>query len=92
MENENLNRCSYRVRDQGRWPTYHRCTRKGIHSEDGKWYCGTHAPSLVEKRREAKDRNPELIKRRIDDLEREIRWRQTDIDALKKKLEQIETQ
>ena len=44
-------RCQANVRDLGRWPSYHRCERKGVVEREGKLYCKQHDPVTVENAR-----------------------------------------
>ena len=41
-------RCQENVRDLGRWPSYHRCERRGVVERGGKLYCKQHDPVTVE--------------------------------------------
>ena len=41
-------RCQETVRDLGRWPSYHRCERKGVVEREGKLYCKQHDPVTAE--------------------------------------------
>ena len=43
-------RCCADVRDQGTWPSYHKCGNKGKVQVDGKWYCGIHDPAKIAER------------------------------------------
>lgn len=45
-------RCAEDVRDAGRWPSYHQCTRKNGHGPHGAW-CRQHDPVAVTAKRDA---------------------------------------
>ena len=47
-------RCQASVRDLGRWPSYHRCERKGVVEREGAWYCKQHDPIAIETKRAAR--------------------------------------
>ena len=46
-------RCEERVRDSGRWPSYHSCERRWKLEEEGKRWCKQHAPSTLKAKGEA---------------------------------------
>ena len=70
------------------WPKLF-CHNKAKYFEDGKWYCGTHAPSKIAER-EAKRESSEYIKSQLEKAERKLLWAQMDVDKLKQKLEEVE--
>lgn len=43
-------RCIGTVMDRDGWSS-HQCTNRGKHHEEGRWWCGIHAPSKVKARR-----------------------------------------
>ena len=48
-------KCSERVHDKGRWPSFHQCPRPGSVERDGKFYCKQHDPVAVRSKRDARD-------------------------------------
>lgn len=59
-------RCASRTwRNSGNWGAWHDCRRVGTVEEDGRYWCGHHAPSRVKARDEAKD----IARRRAESID-----------------------
>lgn len=61
--------CCVDVRDSGRWPSFHRCSRKSLVVREGKPYCRQHDPEKMAKKKAARD-----AKYEADMLERAYGW------------------
>lgn len=48
-------KCSERVRSEGRWLSFHQCPRPGSVERDGKFFCKQHDPVAVRSKRAARD-------------------------------------
>jgi hypothetical protein len=45
-----MSKCSESVRGGGMWPSFHQCSREGKVVREGKAYCKTHDPVLLQER------------------------------------------
>lgn len=89
MSPDEKHRCEDQVREAGRWSHHHPCGKPAKYHEDGKDWCGVHAPSRIRARLEKRQNNPDNIRDKIYDLKREIGWRQSNLDKLLKQLKDM---
>ncbi len=47
-------KCCKQVRDEGRWPSFHRCRHDMVVERDGKPYCKQHDPVAVKARNDVR--------------------------------------
>lgn len=79
--------CEGRI--QGTWHSYS-CSKKAKYFEDGKWYCGTHAPSRIKLRAEKKAAKQlaekEALERDPANIARELRRAKEQLVDAKEKI------
>ena len=89
----NPERCRAAVRDGGRWPSYHQCTRKPVVQRDIKGaeygFCKTHDPVEVEAKSAAQRAQWAAEARARDERYEREKQRATAMDACKTAIEQI---
>ena len=87
------NQCEARVWGHDAWTGSYPCNNLGKYFEDGKWWCGMHAPSKQREREAKRDRirnSPEILKQKLADAERELRWAQERVDELNRQIADAE--
>ena len=79
---ENTHECEAMISPGGMYGSFnmYQCRKKAKYFEDGKWYCGLHAPSKIKDRRDRKlerdeqiRNSPGFLKQRIADTEQQIK-------------------